>query len=154
MREALLLALLVPVTGLSQVVWSDPPFPSVDDQVTLYYNAAEGNGELEGVIPVYIHTGLITSQSSTPNDWQYVTMPWASSDIQWVMGYEGVNLWSYDFGGQTLSDFYGIDNGVEAEQLAMVFRNGTGSLVGRDADGGDLFLPLSGGGFDAAITSR
>ena len=151
MREVLLLTLLVPVTGLSQVVWSDPPFPSVDDQVTLYYNAAEGNGELEGVIPVYIHTGLITSQSSTPNDWQYVTMPWASSDIQWVMGYEGVNLWSYDFGGQTLSDFYGLDDGVEAEELAMVFRNGAGSLVGRDSDGGDLFLPLSGGGFDAVF---
>ena len=151
MREVLLLTLLAPITCLSQVVWSDPPFPSIDDQVTLYYDASQGNGELGGVVPVYIHTGLITSQSNTPNDWQYVTMPWASTDIQWVMGYEGVNLWSYDFGGQTLSDFYGIDDGVEAEQLAMVFRNGSGSLVGRDTDGGDLFLPLSGGGFDAVF---
>ena len=151
MRTAFLLSFLAPLAVVAQVVWSEPPFPSIDDQVTLYYDASAGNGELDGVIPVYIHTGLITSQSSTPNDWQNVTMPWASTDVEWVMGYEGVDLWSYDFGGQTLSDFYGIEDNVEAEQLAMVFRNGSGSLVGRDSDGGDLFLPLSGGGFDAVF---
>jgi len=152
MRSALLLlASFAPLLVWSQVVWTDPPFPSIDDQVTLHYDATEGNGELQGTIPVYIHTGLITSQSSTPNDWQYVNMPWASTDPQWVMDYEGTDLWSYDFGGQTLADFYGVGAGVEAEQLAMVFRNGSGSLVGRSADGSDIFLPLSGGGFEAVF---
>ena len=152
MRPALLLlSFCLPLLVQAQVVWTDPPFPSVDDQVTLYYDATEGNGELQGTIPVYIHTGLITSQSSTPTDWQYVNMPWASTDPQWVMDYEGTDLWSYDFGGQTLADFYGIGAGVEAEQLAMVFRNGTGSLVGRDTDGSDIFLPLSTGGFEAVF---
>ncbi len=151
MRAALLLAFCIPFSVVSQVVWSDPPFPSVGDQVTLYFDASAGNAELQGVVPVYIHTGLITSQSSAPNDWQHVTMPWASTDLQWVMDYEGVDLWSYDFGGQTLSDFYGIGSDVEAQELAMVFRNGSGSLVGRDNDGGDLYLPLSGGGFDAVF---
>ena len=135
----------------AQVVWTDPPFPSVNDEVTLYYDATEGNGELAGIIPVYIHTGLITSQSSSPTDWQYVNMPWASTDTQWVMDYEGTNLWSYDFGGQTLADFYGIPGNVAAEQLAMVFRNGPGSLVGRDSDGSDIFLPLSDGSFSAVF---
>ena len=119
-------------------------------QVTLYYDATQGNGELHGTIPVYIHTDS-TSASTTPNDWQYVNMPWASTDPEWVMTYEGTDLWSYNFGGQTLADFYGISGGVEAEQLAMVFRNGSGSLVGRDTDGSDLFLPLSSGGFEAVF---
>ena len=119
--------------------------------MTLYYDASQGNGELDGIIPVYIHTGLITSQSSTPTDWQYVNMPWASTDPQWVMDFEATNLWSYDFGGQTLADFFGIGAGVEAEQLAMVFRNGPGTLVGRDTDGSDIYLPLSAGGFEAVF---
>ncbi len=135
----------------AQVVWTDPPFPSIDDPVVLYYDASEGNGELSGTIPIYIHTGLITSASSSPNDWQYVTMPWGVADPDWVMDYEGTDLWSYDFGGQTLAQFYGIGGGVEAEQLAMVFRNGNGTLVGRDSDGSDIFLPLSSGGFEAVF---
>lgn len=152
MRFPLLLAAcLVAATASAQVVWTEPAFPSVDDQVTLYFDATQGNGELQGTIPVYIHTGLITSASTTPNDWQYVNMPWASTDPEWVMTYEGTDLWSYSFGGQTLADFYGISGGVEAEQLAMVFRNGSGSLVGRDTDGSDLFLPLSSGGFEAVF---
>ena len=123
----------------------------MDDQVTLYYDASEGNGDLSGTIPVYIHTGLITSASSSPTDWQYVNMPWASTDPAWVMNYEGTDLWSYNFSGQTLGEFYGIGAGIDAEQLAMVFRNGSGSLVGRDTDGSDIFLPLSSGGFEAVF---
>ena len=116
MRFSLLIGALVASTAASaQVVWTNPAFPSADDQVTLYYDATQGNGELSGIIPVYIHTGLITSASSSPTDWQYVNMPWASTDPQWAMSYEGTNLWSYDFGGQTLADFYGIAAGVEAE---------------------------------------
>lgn len=76
----------------AQVVWTDPPFPSIDDPVVLYYDASEGNGELSGTIPIYIHTGLITSASSSPNDWQYVTMPWGVADPDWVMDYEGTDL--------------------------------------------------------------
>ena len=152
MRFCLSLVLGMMAGGLAaQVVWTDPPFPSIDDQVTLYYDATEGNGELAGTIPVYIHTGLITSESSSPTDWQYVNMPWGVASPDWVLDYEGTDLWSYDFGGQSLADFYGIADGVEAEQLAMVFRNGNGSLVGRDTDGSDIFLPLSSGGFEAVF---
>ena len=45
MRFCLSLVLGMMAGGLTaQVVWTDPPFPSIDDQVTLYYDATEGNG--------------------------------------------------------------------------------------------------------------
>lgn len=132
-----------------QVVWSTPAFPSANEPFTLYYNAAEGNGELDGASPVYIHAGLITSESATPTSWQNVIMPWGSSDPQWALTSEGDNVWSYDFGGQNLVGFFGLEEGVEVESLAMVFRNADGSLVGRDSDGGDLFMPLSSNAFEA-----
>ena len=136
-------------SAAGQVAWTMPAFPSSEQQVTLYYDAAEGNGDLAGEAPVYIHAGLITSESATPSSWQNVIMPWGSTDPQWALTSEGDNLWSYTFGEQTLRDFFGLAEGVDAEQLAMVFRNGDGSLVGRDTDGGDIFLPLSSSTFEA-----
>ncbi len=64
----------------SQIVWTDPAFPTADDPVTHYYNRNLGNGELQNVIPIYIHTGVITSASSGPSDWQNVQTNWGSTD--------------------------------------------------------------------------
>ena len=79
LRSLIIALILVPVELLSQVVWTDPGFPSVTDQVVLHYNSALGNGELQGVIPVYIHTGVITSNSSGPSDWQHVQTAWGTA---------------------------------------------------------------------------
>ncbi|MFM8490159.1 MAG: hypothetical protein ACKOCH_27775, partial [Bacteroidota bacterium] len=45
-------------------VTCDPVFPNVDDNVTIYYNATQGNGALSGVSPVYAHLGVITNLST------------------------------------------------------------------------------------------
>ena len=74
-------------------------FPTVDDQVTLYYNSALGNGELQGVIPVYIHTGVITSNSSGPSDWQNVQTAWGTSDPLALLNPEGNGIHTFDFNG-------------------------------------------------------
>ncbi len=63
----------------SQIVWTEPAFPTQDDVVTLYYDVAEGNAALADEEPpcppcpfIYAHTGVITSESTSPADWQYV----------------------------------------------------------------------------------
>ena len=70
-----------------QIVWTDPPFPTQNDQVTLYYDVAEGNAALIDEEPpcppcpfVYAHTGVITSESTSPSDWQYVHNPWPNGN--------------------------------------------------------------------------
>ena len=135
----------------AQVVWTDPPFPTADDQVTLYYNAALGNAALTSVIPVYIHTGVITSASTTPSDWQHVNTPWGVPDAAAVMAPQGGGIHTFNFGGQTLADYYGLLPGETIEQLAMVFRNASGTMVGRNADNSDIFLPVSDGTFSASF---
>ncbi len=137
----------------AQVVWTEPAFPTQDDQVVLYYDATEGNGALTGVIPVYIHTGVITSESNGPNDWQNVIGNWGTADGQVLMTPLGNSLHSFNFGGQTLAEFYGVGAGVTINSLAMVFRNGNGSAVGRAADGSDIFYALSDGEFTANFLS-
>lgn len=136
-----------------QVIWTVPAFPTQEDQVTLYYNATQGNGDLTGVVPIYIHTGVITSASAGPNDWQNVVGNWGTNDAQVLMTPQGNNIHTFNFGGLTLEEFYGVDAGEVIEELACVFRNVSGTIVGRSEGGGDIYFPLSDGGFSANFST-
>ena len=151
LRSLFIALTLVPMQLVSQVIWTEPAFPSAADQVVLHYNSALGNGELQGVIPVYIHTGVITSNSTGPSDWQHVQTAWGTADADALLNPEGDGIHSFDFNGLSLADYYGIDEGEEIESLAMVFRNSTGSLVGRAEDNSDIFYTVSNGSFSASL---
>ncbi|MFM9984535.1 MAG: alpha-amylase family glycosyl hydrolase [Flavobacteriales bacterium] len=135
----------------AQILWSDPAFPTQDDQVTLYYNAALGNAGVMGVIPLYIHTGVITTVSNGPSDWQHVVGNWGTADSQVLMQYTSNNIYTFNFGGLTLADFYNLNNGEDILQLSMVFRNTNGTLVGREEDGSDIYYDISDGGFQGVF---
>ncbi len=126
--------------AIAQVVWTEPPFPTQVDDITLYFDAAEGNAALEGFSgTVYAHTGVITSQSTAPNDWKHVQGTWGTPDPNVVMMSEGNNVYSMTYNIET---YYGINAGEVVEKLAFVFRNADGSIVGRDTDGSDIFLDV------------
>ncbi|MEY5043398.1 MAG: hypothetical protein RJA19_625 [Bacteroidota bacterium] len=134
-----------------QIVWTDPPFPTQDDVVTLYYNANLGNGQLANVIPVYIHTGVITSASTGPSDWQHVQTNWGVANADYLLTPQGNGIHTFTFGGQTLASYYDLAPGEQIESLALVFRNYNGSLQGKNADGSDIFYAISDGGFAAQL---
>lgn len=141
-------------SGLSaQIVWTEPAFPTQDDEVILYYDATQGNGGLVGTTPVYIHTGVITSLSPTPTSWQHVQGNWGQADANVLMSPLGNNLHSFDFSGQTLAEFYGLQPDETIEALAMVFRNQNGSAEGKTEDGGDIFYSLTDGSFTVQFIS-
>lgn len=132
--------ILLPSSSLfSQVVEVLPVFPKVTDNVTITFNATEGNGALTGISPVYAHAGLITSASTNPSDWKYVQGTWGTPDPKVLMTNLGNNKHSISY---NIKDFYGVPEGEEVESLAFVFRNATGSAVGRASDGGDIFYPI------------
>ena len=132
--------ILLPSTSLfSQVVEVLPVFPKVTDNVTITFNATEGNGALTGISPVYAHAGLITSASTNPSDWKYVQGTWGTPDPKVLMTNLGNNKHSISY---NIKDFYGVPEGEEVESLAFVFRNANGSAVGRASDGGDIFYPI------------
>jgi hypothetical protein len=56
----------------AQVVTTEPEFPTDGEPVTIYFDASQGTGALEGHNgDIYAHTGLITSESVDNSDWQY-----------------------------------------------------------------------------------
>ena len=123
----------------AQILEVDPPFPTIEDIVTITYNAAEGNAALEGVSPIYAHMGLITSTSSSGTDWQYVQGNWGTADASVLMTSLGNNLHSITI---DFDQFYGFPGGTEVLQMAFVFRNTSGNIVGRAADGSDIYYDV------------
>ncbi len=144
--SALILLVAVALQTTGQVVTIDPVFATQTDNVTITFNASLGNGELEGVVPVYAHTGVILEGV---DGWQNVQGDWGTADPLVLMTPLGGNLHEISF---NITDFYNLEPGDVVQQLAFVFRNGSGTTVGRNADGSDIFVDIYSNLFTGNIT--
>ena len=134
----------------AQILTTEPFFPTVDDTVTLYYNAEQGNGELIGAETVYAHTGVITSESRDPSDWKFTVSEWGRNSAETRLQAVGENLWRLSF---HIRSFYRLPSNIRVLKLAFVFRNASSTRVGRTADGGDIFTPVYAPGLHLALAS-
>ena len=134
----LFLLLLLPFCSRAQVSCS-PAFPKVNDDVTITFDATQGNGALAGTSPVYAHMGVITSESSSGTDWKHVSTTWGIADPVGMMNNPSPNVWTKSFNIKT---FFNIQPGETVLQLSFVFRNTNGTIVGRASDGSDIFYPV------------
>ena len=133
----------------SQIIEITPPFPTVNDIITVNYDAKEGNAGLIGISPVYTHTGIVT-QSGLPNSWSNVQGNWGQADPNVLMTDIGNDIHQITI---DIDQFYNINPGTNVAKLAFVFRNEDGSLEGKTANLQDIFYPIYpiNGGFQAAI---
>jgi 1,4-alpha-glucan branching enzyme len=123
-----------------QVLTYTPAFPTIDDSVTITFNAGQGNATLSGVAPVFAHTGIINRFSTDATDWEHQLSEWLSGyDSLIVMTPLGGNLHQLKFKPRS---YYGISNSEKARAMAFVFRNEIGTLAGKNADGSDIYVPL------------
>lgn len=137
----LLLSASVTVSAQAQVVTCNPLFPADDDAVTITFNAAQGNQALKDFTgDVYIHTGVITNQSTAPSDWKHVVTTWGSTNAAHKLTPLGNNLFTFYI--PDIRTYYNVPVSETILKLAMVFRNADGSLVGRNADGSDIFYDV------------
>ncbi|MDD3876909.1 MAG: alpha-amylase family glycosyl hydrolase [Bacteroidales bacterium] len=134
----------------AQVITFTPAYPKVTDTITITFNAALGNGALSGISPVYLHTGVVTDRSVSLSDWKFRPSIWGTPDTNVLMQSLGNNLHVITF---RIDSFYDLPSNVIALNLGFVFRNADGSVVGRNSDGSDIFIPLFNSGFDARFTA-
>lgn len=136
-----ILTFLISAINIStaQILSITPVFPTVEDTVTIIYDATEGNGALVGISPVYAHTGLITSSSSSPTDWKYVQGTWGIADPNVIMTDLGNNLHEIKY---HIRSFYNVPQNETVLKLAFVFRDAAGNNVGRAADGSDIYYDV------------
>lgn len=127
-----------------QIVTADPAFPSAGDEVTIFFDATQGTGGLANCnCDVYIHTGVITSESSSSSDWKYVSTEWGQVNADWRLDpVDGqANLYQFTI-GPSIRAYYGVPQGEEIQQMAFVFRNADGSLEGKGDGGVDIFYSV------------
>ncbi|GAB4186945.1 MAG: hypothetical protein Kow00108_23990 [Calditrichia bacterium] len=155
-RYSFILVLFYYMMAFGQIITSEPPFPTVNDSIVIYYDATQGDqGLMNYTGDVYAHTGLITSNSSGPSDWKYVVSDWGENLPQTRLERISTNLYKLTIGN--IYDYYNVPEGTGEKilRLAFVFRSATevnGSWVtGRDVGGTDIFYDLYEPGITAVL---
>ncbi len=164
MKHLLSLILLVGAfvaTAQAQVVTTEPEFPTANESVTIYFDASQGTGGLEGYNgDIYAHTGLITDVSADGSDWQHVITPWpdgtnnaeANTDKNRLQQVEGEpNLYKLEI-TPSIREFYEAPESEIIEQMAFVFRNNDGSLEGKAEGGSDIYADVYANEFNVKLT--
>lgn len=135
-----------------QTVTTSPAIVQTDSKnIVITYHADEGNKGLAGLTSaakVYAHTGVITSESTGPGDWKYAPT-WLDNSAKYEMKYAGTDTWTLTI--PDINTYYGIPSGETVEKMMFVFRNATGSLEGKTANGGDISVPVYPAGFQVVL---
>lgn len=151
----LLLAFATAVNG--QLLVSTPYFPKETDAgVVITMDATKGNQGLKDYNPndVYVHLGAITTLSTNSGDWRYVPFTWGTTNPAAKATSLGNNKWSYTLTGTDARAFFGITNAAEhILKIAILFRNGSGSLKQANTDGSDMYVPFYDTGLQTKITN-
>jgi len=155
-----ILSLVVLLMGLStllqaQLLSLSNQFPTENGTVTVIMDANFGNKGLLNATPsnVYVHTGVITNLSTSPTSWRYVkfnqnfNQPNPSLQATSL----GNNRWQFTI--TDIRNFYGVPAGEQIQKITILFRNGAGTQVQRNADGSDMYIQVYGSGLQTAITN-
>ena len=140
---ALLSSVVISVSAQT-LSWT-PAFPQATDNLSVTMDASKGNLGLFNYTPasdVYVHTGVITNLSTAANDWKYVkfSQPFNQANPALQATSLGNNQWRFDIA--SIRTYYGVPAGETILKIAILFRSGNGSLVQRNTDGSDMYIPI------------
>jgi 1,4-alpha-glucan branching enzyme len=157
MKKTLLIsyAILFSLQSFSQLLSWTPGFPQESSiPVVITVDATKGSHGLLNYTPtsdVYVHIGVITNLSTGPSNWLYSKFTWGTTNALAQATYLGSNKWSYTITGG-LRAYFGISNPAETiQKIAILFRNGSGSLKEANSDGSDMYVPVYDNGLYARI---
>ncbi len=156
MKKLLLFPFLmfVAIANCQLLAWTPDFIKENSNSVTITMDANFGNQALLNYAPitdVYVHIGVITNKSTSSTDWKYVKFTWGANTLPAQCTYITYNQWEYTISGG-LRTFFGISDPTETiKKIAILFRNGDGSIVQRNTDGSDMYVPVYDNGLYARI---
>lgn len=148
-----LAALCFSLHSHSQLLSWTPNFAKDNDNIVITLDATKGNLGLNNYSPtsdVYVHTGVITNLSTSSTDWRYSKFTWATTPALGQATYLGSNKWQYTI--TNIRSFYGVPVGETIQKIAILFRNGAGTTVQRNADASDMYIPVYDNGLAVRFT--
>lgn len=142
----------ITASSLSQVITTDPEFPSPGESITITFDATEGTAGLEDHNgDIYAHTGVITDQSTSDSDWRYVIADWNENLEKAKLERVDTNIYELEI-TPSIREYYGVPESEEIQQMAFVFRNSDGSKEGKADGGEDIFAEVYQNQFNVKIT--
>ena len=137
----------------SQVITVTPAIPTDQDNVEVIFDATQGSGGLKDYTgDVYAHTGVLTNLSTSSSSWRYVKAAWSTNLPECKLTPIGNKKYKLVI-GPSIRAFYNVPSSEVIKKLAFVFRNSTGSLTGKNADGSDIFYDVFPASLSVTITS-
>ncbi len=144
----------------AQIVTTNPSIVTADMPVTIIFDATQGNAGLLGVTAdVHMHAAAIT-EGPTSTGWTYKVGEWGDPNVPGKMTYMGDSKWQITL--SSLRTYFNVPDGTPIYRIGMVFRESgpcgnfggvtTTCKAGRTSTGGDIFLEVSQGGFDIALS--
>ena len=152
----LLLSAMLMTIGLNaQIVTTSPsPLQENSANVVLTYHADQGTGGLKGLPAseaVYAHIGVITNKSTSGSDWKYAPT-WLDNSAKYRCTYVAPNTYTLTIGD--IRTYFGMTDATEhVKQIAIVFRNSTGTKEGKATGGNDIFVDVLEEGFNMSLVS-
>ena len=147
MKRLLLLTvnLIILETVHAQLLTWAPAFPKDNDNISITVDATKGNKGLQNYNPVtdvYVHVGLITNLSAHPKDWKYTkfNQNFNTPNAQLLATSLGGNKWRFDI--TNIRAYFGVLAGEKILRIAILFRNGNGQVVQRNANDDDMYIPV------------
>jgi len=137
----LFIVLLIPLKLVAQIITLIPTLPSVDDSVTVIFDATQGNGALANFTgDVYMYTGVITEESVDNYDWKHVVSNWGSTDEKLKLTRIADNKYQTRI---HIKSFYNIQPNEVVTKLAFLFYNSGTTIVARDVGNTDILVSIS-----------
>lgn len=125
-----------------------PNFPLDTSSISITVDCSKGNQGLLNYATtpdVYVHVGVITNLSTSSSDWRYVPFTWGTTNAAAHATSLGANRYVYTI--NNIRNFFAVPAGETILKIAVLFRNGSGSLVQRNSDGSDMYINIYSNGF-------
>ena len=142
MKKGFLLFVVTIVCAFAkaQLLSWTPQFPNDNSVLTITMDATQGNqGLLNYTDVVYMHFGVITNLSTSNSDWRYVPTTWGTTTAPSATSI-GNNKWVFTINNPRA--YFGVPAGETILRVALLFRNGSGSLAQKNADNSDMYIPI------------
>ncbi len=124
-------------------VRTEPEVFTIDDSVTIFYNANYGNKALRNFREdIFLYAGVITQASTSETDWKNVTPShWAAfpESSRLTRSATDSNVYSIRILPRS---YFNIPTGTFVKSLKMLFRNNGAILVGRETRNADIAYPV------------
>lgn len=114
----------------------------VDDTITIRFDARLGNRGLVGEQgDVFLYAGLLTSASTSPTDWQAVTPSnWNSYPATSRLTRIAPDIYQIRL---RIRDYFSFAPSTQVNSFMLLFRNSTGTRVGREGGDADVKMDLN-----------